>query len=365
MLNDNGGGNFNPIDDGNGNTNMNAYQRSDILLTYINNTLANNTSMWLPKLPGNPVGNNTPNIPIRVQFLLTGIYFHNSTTNMASYSASDLNLIYGVNATTEINYYFTRSIENGVELPGNGIADDIPGSAAISSSYLNYLKSPNYIFAHSQLFLHETGHVLNLQHTWDGNDGCADTPEHGYYVGSEKKCCYNLNEPLGVVECNTWNNVSNNVMDYNNYQSAYTPCQIGRMHSYLNGVGNPYVHSCGGCAPVNAFMDVSGCFKVPRPKNGLQMYSDPLFLDGRGSVNEDKYKITICEVPSIGNNTCSGGYFNTGLVSGSVGKINLKDLYTFVANKTYRVELEVASSSCFNSSTIVKFFQISSGGCSY
>jgi hypothetical protein len=368
MLDDNGGGNFNSIDDGIGNTNMNAFVRSEMMIAFANNVLANNQRMWLPKIPGNPIGNNTPTLPIRVRFLLTGVYFHKSSADMASFNVQYLNPIYGVNTTTELNYYFTRSIVGGVELDGHGTADGIGGTSALGSSYAAYLrpKDRNYFDNHGQLFLHETGHILNLRHTWNENDGCDDTPLHGYDDPNtgERKCCYFKSEN-SASPCFTWENISNNVMDYNNWQSAYTPCQIDRIHIYLNGAGNSYVHSCGGCAPVNAFFDVSGCFKVPRPRNGLQMYSDPLFLDGRGSVNEDKYKITICEVPSVGDNTCSGGYFNTGLVSGSVEKINLKDLYTFVANKTYRVELEVASSSCFNSSVMVKFFQISSGGCSY
>ncbi len=369
MLRNDGTGNFNPIDDGNGNTNLNGYQRSEQLITYANNSLINNQKMWLP----NP--NTTPIPQTRIRYLLTGVYFHNDSHLMTAYtgahgfpSLNDLHSAYGINTATEINYYFTRSswINNQggtYELSGNGLGS-IGLHAGISSSYGSYLLYPNYVPSHSNLLNHEIGHILSLDHTWDSNDGCDDTPTHGYTdsLGNRRQC-FKHGEYLDSCD---WNNVSNNIMDYNDYNSSYTTCQVNFMHDHLNSSsGNDYVHSCSGCTPVNAFFDLSGCFKVGKIRNGFQMYSGPLYLNGQASVNEDKYKITICEVTSMGDNTCSGGYFNTGLVTGTVDKINLKSLYNFVAGKTYKVELEVASSNCFGSSTMVKFFQISTGSCNY
>ena len=64
---------------------------------------------------------------------------------------------------------------------------------------------------------HEIGHVFGLRHTWKFNDGCDDTPKHpGCWHESVGGQCDSL--------------TSNNVMDYNAYQHAYSPCQIGKMH---------------------------------------------------------------------------------------------------------------------------------------
>jgi hypothetical protein len=101
--------------------------------------------MWLP------IGNNTPINPIRVRYLLRGVYFHNSDYWINTYDGqegtpnlNDLNDTYGVNTSTEINYYYTRTVRNGAELPGNGVAQ-LGGNAGLSSSYLSYLAYPNYL----------------------------------------------------------------------------------------------------------------------------------------------------------------------------------------------------------------------------
>lgn len=67
---------------------------------------------------------------------------------------------------------------------------------------------------------HEIGHVLGLQHTWAYNDGCDDTPHHPN--------CWNRDSGGA---CDTM--ASNNMMDYNAWQNALSPCQVGLVHRNL------------------------------------------------------------------------------------------------------------------------------------
>ncbi|MEK7255264.1 MAG: hypothetical protein AAB316_11000, partial [Bacteroidota bacterium] len=59
--------------------------------------------------------------------------------------------------------------------------------------------------------------IFGLSHSWTGSDGCDDTPKH--------KNCWSPSMP----NCSD-STASNNVMDYNAYQAAWTPCQLGRIH---------------------------------------------------------------------------------------------------------------------------------------
>jgi hypothetical protein len=354
-----GTGNFNPNDDGNGNSNMNGYKRAETVINFANQKLAANQQMWRPS------GNNTPAPPIRVRYLLKGVYFHNSDQWITAYWNIDaLNATYGVNTATEMNYYYTRSMDNGSELGGNGIAQ-IGGNASISSEYLIYLLYPDYLEFPSRMMRHEIGHNFTLGHTWSGYDGCADTPEGHLVNGVLSQCDSWSSDPNSP--CNNWANVSNNNMDYNIYSNATTPCQIGFIHDHLNGWGNQYVHSCNGCDPVNSFFDLSGCFKVPisNPSLPYQSYvaGQELFLNGEASVNENQYKIEICEVSGLGSSTCIGGYYNSTWLNGKVGKLDLKNIYNFSPNKFYRVELAVASTSCPGVSSMSKTFGMGSGLC--
>ncbi|MEZ4920500.1 MAG: hypothetical protein R2792_15465 [Saprospiraceae bacterium] len=68
------------------------------------------------------------------------------------------------------------------------------------------------------LLNHEVGHILGVQHAWM-EDGCPDTKNH------PNNCwTWSRNPPCK-------DNASNNMMDYNGYQNALTPCQLAKIHS--------------------------------------------------------------------------------------------------------------------------------------
>ncbi|MEM9889159.1 MAG: reprolysin-like metallopeptidase, partial [Bacteroidota bacterium] len=73
-----------------------------------------------------------------------------------------------------------------------------------------------------QILNHEVGHVFGLQHTWAYNDGCEDTPKNPN--------CWNRSK--NGSKCDSL--ASNNLMDYNAWQLAITPCQIGRVHRMMS-----------------------------------------------------------------------------------------------------------------------------------
>lgn len=77
----------------------------------------------------------------------------------------------------------------------------------------------------ANIFKHETGHSFGLMHTWNGNDGCDDTPNHPNCWDQNSANC-----PDGIY--------SNNMMDYNNSQHALTPCQLGIINYNFSRLGS-------------------------------------------------------------------------------------------------------------------------------
>lgn len=80
--------------------------------------------------------------------------------------------------------------------------------------------------AYVGIFNHEVGHIFGLTHAWT-EDGCPDTDNH------PNKCWVFTDEP----PCR--NQATNNMMDYNAYQIALTPCQIGRIQAVFANEKSP------------------------------------------------------------------------------------------------------------------------------
>ncbi len=215
------------------------------LLYSANNHLASNQPMWLPP------GNNTPVLPINFMYRLA----HDSITDdgRAIYFYTDEELGFYVKEGAHRNVYDRRLLQrypcktgrtlrifilehhpDSIASPtydptrtGVALAADLAIKMAGShySATTPVIRSPgdttyNDAWTYAGLLNHETGHILSLSHSWLPHDGCDDTVPHPN--------CWNIGPP----PCDTM--ASNNVMDYNTFKTAWTPCQISRIHHRMS-----------------------------------------------------------------------------------------------------------------------------------
>lgn len=202
------------------------------------------------KTPMNlPLHNTVPNIPCRYQYQLASsindatvpaIYLHAETNpmyqffNSAHTTANNVFSTYwydtyGIHKGDELNIFFLshhpdslNSRTYSAKDQGVGPAKYVLMANAFQLYQQNLAKGMsknealiNTASLTANLLNHEIGHSLGLMHTWNGGDGCDDTPMNAG--------CWYSSDPA--------NPCSNNMMDYNAAQSAITPCQLSIIHS--------------------------------------------------------------------------------------------------------------------------------------
>lgn len=206
----------------------------------INRKLQANVPMSLPAAAGTPVW------PVRLSLQIApmgdsgwddGVYYHYDDELYAYVhkgrhrNNSDRRVLdrYAIQPDSVINIFILPHHPDSVgsaTYPSGGVGIALGMAMKLSGIYERGLPPAEF----TGLLAHEIGHILGLSHTWQFNDGCEDTPHHSN--------CFNI----GAPPCDSL--LSNNVMDYNTWQQAWTPCQLGRAHrqlSRLDGTARRYL----------------------------------------------------------------------------------------------------------------------------
>ena len=204
----------------------------------MNYALINNKKMFLP------IGNTTPVHPINFRYVLTGrpddpeddgIYYHydDSLYYYVHFRKKDSNLYdrtvfdkYGVQLDTVLNFFMMPHQPDSVASPtyqADNVGVALRNALKVAAPWKeDFARDPkNTHWRYRGVINHEVGHILGISHAWSRGDGCDDTPVH-------PNRCYSTGSGPG---CDTL--ASNNVMDYNAHQRAWTPCQIGKIHRNL------------------------------------------------------------------------------------------------------------------------------------
>ncbi|MEN0047168.1 MAG: reprolysin-like metallopeptidase [Bacteroidota bacterium] len=201
------------------------------IINNVNQDLSKNAKMHLP------IGNNTPVLPTQYRLKLTrrtgtehdtGVYCHFDDElcyyvhkgKNRNLHKQDVIKKYGIQLDSVLNVFVMPHHPDSLAsktYAGGGVGVALGTNVKMAGMY----ESGNPFWHYRQILSHEVGHVFGLQHSWL-NDGCEDTPKHPN--------CWNRSKNGSACD----SLASNNLMDYNAWQLALTPCQIGRIHRMIS-----------------------------------------------------------------------------------------------------------------------------------
>lgn len=152
------------------------------------------------------------------------VYFVSMGENQNNYDRRVIQQ-YGIGADSIVNIFLLVHHPDSMRSKtyranGQGIA---LGTALKMAGVLESREGPR---SFDGLLNHEIGHILGLSHAWT-QDGCPDTDDH------PNKCWDWAPDP----PCR--DQATNNMMDYNAYQLALTPCQVGRVQAVFANETSP------------------------------------------------------------------------------------------------------------------------------
>ncbi len=218
------------------------YKFAHQFIYHSNEYLKKNLKMSLP------VGNNTPQLPLRYSYAIAkdystaddhAIYFHrdddlyymNGTKSKdRNHGSRKVFEKYGKKKGEVLNIFLMEPHLDSLNSPtfqvtGRGIAfgDWIKLTAVYQNTRDTTFTADGKKliygrYAQQRTLNHEIGHCLGMAHSWRKNDGCEDTPPHAN--------CWGL---TGKPPCDG-KAISNNMMDYIPVAQSVTPCQIGTAH---------------------------------------------------------------------------------------------------------------------------------------
>lgn len=309
---DNGSGNFTENNDGRPGTPGTATNGYDYAVGLI---WACNDNWNLTPAMTLPFGNTTTPLPKRVRLTLNGVYFHRNTS-LQSFFVGMNPTAYLVDAANTINIFICGAPPSisgdptSMPLPSFNVgqASQVTTATTVTVPFANTANGNNplwttiggawngYVLSNQQPWQvasnvnHEIGHLLGLNHTWYNMPGrgyvdCADAPSNAN--------CWGLNSPVSAgAACNAPSKLSNNLMDYNLWQSALSVCQVGIIQYNLNNPLRRFVASCDPCtaAGLSLRLPTATCGSVSN-----------IWLDGRGSFNDDAYDLTIDKLDTNSN----------------------------------------------------------------